>query len=222
VARGERGRLRLVCKPHITAEFALEVIEAMEATVPGVQIDLTTVSSLREELDLLEAGGVDAGFLWAPITDPRLQHAPVRTDRRMVAVAADHPLADRAAVTLADLADDPVVVPTEAAEEVIAHWLAEPRPDGRPVKRGPAADRLEDRLLAVARRRGVWLAPEPISRYSPHPRVRWLPVVDAEPSTLVAVWTAAAPVPLVTRLVAETRALTGWDEPAEPGAAPAR
>src|SRR5690606_41075285 len=60
------------------------------------------------------------------------------------------------------------LVPTEAAEEVIAHWLAEPRPDGRPVKRGPAADRLEDRLLAVPRRRGVWFAPEPISRYSPH------------------------------------------------------
>jgi hypothetical protein len=65
----------------------------------------------------------------------------------------------------------------------------------------------------VARRRGIWLAPEPISRYFPSPHVRWVPVTDAEPSTLVAVWTPEAPTALVSRLIAEVRVLTGWPEP---------
>ncbi|QYN32226.1 LysR family transcriptional regulator [Pseudonocardia sp. DSM 110487] len=213
VARGESGKLRLACKPHATAEFALEVTEAIEARVPGVDIELTTASTLPEELTLLATGAVDAAFLWAPIGDPRLPYAPVRSDRRMVALAADHPLAGRRQVQLADLADEPVIRPAgPVAANVLAHWLAEPRPGGRLAKRGPAADRSEDHLLLVARGRGVWLAPEPISRYFPSPRVRWLPVTDAEPSTLVAVWTPESPSALVSRLIAEVRALTGWHD----------
>jgi DNA-binding transcriptional LysR family regulator len=211
VAREETGQLRLVCKPHATAEFALEVTKAMEATVPGVDIALTTVSTLHEELALLTAGTVDAGFLWAPIGDPRLHHAPVRSDRRMVALAADHPLADRPEVRLADLADEPVIRPAgPVAGTVLAHCLAEPRPDGRFAKRGPKADRSEDHLQLVASRRGIWLAPEPVSRSLLSPQIRWIPVPDAEPSTLVAVWTAAAPTALVSRMIAEVRGLTGW------------
>lgn len=213
VAHGETGRLRIACKPHATAEFAREVTEAMEATVPGVDIALTTASTLLEELALLTAGTVDAAFLWAPIGDPRLPYAPVRTDRRMVALAADHPLADRPEVQLTDLADEPVIRPAgPVASTVLTHWLAEPRPDGRLAKRGPAADRSEDHLQLVARRRGVWLAPEPISRHLPSPGVRWLPVTDAEPSTLVAVWTPEAPTALVSRMIAEVRVLTGWHD----------
>src|SRR5207302_1457697 len=34
-AQGRAGRLRLVCKPHATAEFALEVVRAMERAAPG-------------------------------------------------------------------------------------------------------------------------------------------------------------------------------------------
>jgi DNA-binding transcriptional LysR family regulator len=213
VANGEKGRLRLACKPHATAEFAQEVTEAMESTVPGVDIALTTASTLPEELALLTAGTVDAAFLWAPIGDPRLPYAPIRTDRRMVALPADHPLADRPEVQLADLADEPVIRPAgPVASTVLAHCLAEPRPGGRLAKRGPAAARSEDHLQLVARHRGVWLAPEPISRYLPSPGVRWLPVTDAEPSTLVAVWTPEAPAALVSRMIAEVRSLTGWHD----------
>lgn len=214
VARGETGKLRLACKPHATAEFAIEVTEAMEARVPGVDIALTTASTPAEELMLLTTGSVDAAFLWAPVGDPRFPFAPVRTDRRMVALAADHALACRQEVRLADLADEPVIRPAgRVASNVLAHWLAEPRPDGRLAKRGPAAERSEDHLLLVARRRGIWLAPEPISRYFRSPHVRWVPVPDAEPSTLVAVWTAQAPTALVSRMIAEVRVLTGWHEP---------
>jgi DNA-binding transcriptional LysR family regulator len=214
VARGQAGRLRLVCKPHATAEFAVEVVEAMEKAVPGIELDLVTVSTLPEELELLTRGAVDAGFLWLPVGDDRLRHAEVRVDPRMVALPVGHRLTGRAAVSLADLADEPVVTARAVvADEVVRHWLVEPRPDGRAAVRGPAAERTEDRLLLVARGRGVWFAPQPISHYFPAPRVRWLPVEDAEPSRLAVVWTPGAPQALVSRLVAEVRAVTGWTPP---------
>jgi DNA-binding transcriptional LysR family regulator len=210
-AQGQVGRLRIVSKPHATAEFAVEVVEAMTKAVPGIELDLVTVSTLPEELELLSSATVDAGFLWLPVGDDRLAHAVVRTDRRVVAVPADHRLAQQDSVTLANLADEQVIVAYGVTcDAVVRHWLAEPRPDGRPALRGPTVRRMEDGLLQVARSRGVWLAPEPISRYFPAPRVRWLPVTDAEPSQLAVVWTPTAPQPLTTRLIAEVRALTGW------------
>jgi DNA-binding transcriptional LysR family regulator len=222
LARGQGGRLRLVCKPHATYEFAVEVAEASEAAVPGLEIELVTVSTLSEELDLLTNGGADAAFLWVPTGDERLRYSEVRTDRRMVALPSGHRLACRTGVTLADLADEPVILPeVDVSEDVTRHWLAEPRPDGRQARRGPKAQRVEDRLLLVARGRGVWLAPEPLSRYFPIPRVSWLPVVDAAPSRLALVWTARAQEPLMARLAAEVRKITGWSGPGKPTAAEA-
>jgi NAD(P)-dependent dehydrogenase (short-subunit alcohol dehydrogenase family) len=199
-----------------------DVAEAAEAAVPGLRIDLVTAATLPEELELLATGRADAAFLWVPTGDERLRFAEVRADRRMVALPAGHRLAGRAAVTLADLAGEPVVVPeVEVAEEVTRHWLAEPRPDGRPAPRGPRAHRIEDRLVLVARGRGVWLAPEPLSRYFPMPHVVWVPVEDAAPSHLALVWTARSPEALMVRLAAEVRAVTGWTGAAQEAAPPA-
>jgi DNA-binding transcriptional LysR family regulator len=86
----------------------------------------------------------------------RLSAEPVRRDRRMVALPAGHRLAARESVTLADLADEPVIIPeVVVSDDVLRHWLAEPRPDGRQAPRGPAAQRIEDRLMLVARGKGI-------------------------------------------------------------------
>jgi len=212
-AQGRAGRLRLVCKPHATAEFALDVVRAMEASAPDIELDLISVSTLPEELAALADGTADASFLWVPTGDARLRYAKVRRDRRLVALPSDHPLAARPTISLAELADEPVIVPqVVVSEEVVRHWLAEPRPDGKPAVRGPAAHRIEDRLMLVARGRGVWLAPEPLARYFPLPGVSWVPVSDAAPSYLAVVWMPGAAEHLISQLVAHVRALTGWDE----------
>ncbi|WP_433887969.1 LysR substrate-binding domain-containing protein [Streptomyces sp. CA-111067] len=211
MAGGLAGRLWLVCKPHATYEFAVTAAEAVESAVPGLAMDLVTVSTLPEELELLWSGGADAAFLWVPTGDERLRYAEVRTDRRMMALPGGHRLAGRTEVTLADLADEPVIVPeVRVSEDVTRHWLAEPRPDGRPALRGPKAPRIEDRLTPVARGRGVWLAPEPLRRYFPMSLVSWAHVTDAAPSRLALCWTARAPEALMARVAAEVRALTGW------------
>ncbi|WP_051450150.1 LysR family transcriptional regulator [Actinospica robiniae] len=212
-AGGRLGRLRLVCKPHATAEFALDVVQAMERDLPGIELELVTVSTLPEELAALREGTADVSFLWVPTGDERLRSARVRRDRRVVALPSGHPFAARDALSLAELADEPVIVPqVVVSEDVVRHWLAEPRPDGRPAVRGPAAHRIEDRLMLVARGRGVWFAPEPLARYFPLPGVVWVPVTDVEPSYLAVVWMPGAPEALIAHLVEHVRGLTGWGD----------
>ncbi|MEV0248237.1 LysR family transcriptional regulator [Nocardia sp. NPDC050712] len=209
--RGRLGTLRVACCPYATALFATEVADAMEAAVPGLEVELTTVRTPPEERDLLLTGAVDAAFMWLPLGDNRFQHAVVRGDRRAVALPAGHRLAEQDAVTLADLADEPVLRPDiYLSEENLCHWLADPRPDGTAAPRGPRQATIEDCLLAVARGKGVWLAPEPLSRWIPASTVEWRPVKDADVSELALVWTGQTSQPLIARMIAEVRAVTGW------------
>ncbi|MBC2906452.1 hypothetical protein [Streptomyces cupreus] len=70
---------------------------------------------------------------------------------------------------------------------------------------------MEDCLLEVGRGHGVWFAPQPLHALMPAGNVRWIPVTDAEPFDLAVVWPDHAPAPLITRLIAEVRAVAGHD-----------
>ncbi|WP_406229453.1 LysR family transcriptional regulator [Nocardia sp. NBC_01009] len=211
--RGRLGRLRLACCPYATALFATEVADVMEAAVPGLEVELTTVRTPPEERELLISGDVDAAFMWLPLGDARFNHAPVRSDPRVVALPPGHRLADRGSVTLAELAGEPIIRPDIfLSEENLCHWIADPRPDGSAALLGPVVPKVEDCLMLVARGKGVWLAPEPLSRWIPVSSIRWLPVVDAPNSELALVWNADAPHSLVARMIAEVRKVTGWPE----------
>ncbi|MFF5206602.1 LysR family transcriptional regulator [Streptosporangium sp. NPDC000396] len=205
-ARQQSGALRLACCPYATSLFAAEVADAMEAAVLGLTVELTSVRTPREELGLLNAGTADVAFMWLPVGEVGLHHAVIRTDSRVVALPVDHPLTSRESVSLADLAAEPVICPDVfVSAEAERHWISDPRPDGNPAPRGPSVTQIEDCLLMVARGRGIWLAPEPLSRWAPAVNVRWLPVTDAEPYELAVVWNLRAPGPLVARLIAEVR-----------------
>jgi DNA-binding transcriptional LysR family regulator len=209
----QTGGLRLACCPYATALFATDVADALEASVPGLRVDLTSVRTPAEELELLQSGAADAAFMWLPIGEVGLHHAPVRADPRAVALPAGHRLAHQDVVTLADLADEPVLRPRVFTSEVAERgWNIDPRPDGSPAPLGPSVAQVEDCLLMVARGKGVWLAPEPLSRWAPATNICWVPIADADPADLAVVWTSHAPQAAIARLIAEMRKITGWSE----------
>lgn len=207
----QAGTLRLACCPYATNLFAVEVADAMEAAVPGLQVALTSVPSPKQELELLTDGRADAAFMWLPLGDVGLNHAVIRTDARAVVMSADHRLADRHTVTLADLAAEPVLRPDVlTSPEAERYWLVDPRPDGTPPVRGPVQASMGDCLLEVARGHGVWLAPEPLSGSAPAGNVRWVPIADADPFDLAIVWPDRSPESLIARMIAEVRTITGY------------
>jgi DNA-binding transcriptional LysR family regulator len=212
VADAQAGTLRLACCPAATALFAVDVADALEESVPGLRVELTGVQNPRQELEFLNNGRADAAFMWLPVGGVGLHHAVVRSDPRAAVLSTRHPLADRPALSLADLADDPVLRPDVlASREAERFWLADPRSDGSPAPRGPIVPSVEDCLLEVGRGRGIWLAPQPLKTLLPTGNVRWIEITDAEPFDLAVVWADHAPQPLITRLIAEVRRVTGHD-----------
>ncbi|MFE1285811.1 LysR family transcriptional regulator [Streptomyces sp. NPDC058751] len=210
VADAQTGTLRLACCPAATTLFAIDVADTMEKTVPGLRVTLNGARNPRQELELLTDGHADAAFMWLPVRDVGLHTAVVRTDPRAVALSARHPLAGRSGLTLADLADAPVLRPDVlTSPEAERFWLMDPRPDGGPAPRGPVVPQVEDCLLEVGRGRGVWFAPQPLDTLMPAGNVRWIQVTDAEPFDLAVVWTDRAPQSLITRLIAEVRSVVG-------------
>jgi DNA-binding transcriptional LysR family regulator len=212
-AGAQAGTLRLACCPAATSLFAVDVADTLENAVPGLRVTLTGAQNPKHEVELLTHGHADAAFMWLPLGDVGLHHAVVRRDPRAVVLSSRHPLADRPALTLADIAADPVVRPDVlASPEAERFWLADPRPDGSAAPRGPLVPLVEDCLLEVGRGRGIWLAPQPLEKLMPVANVRWIPITGAEPFDLAVVWNEGAPQTLITRLVAEVRTITGIDQ----------
>ncbi|MGW5309264.1 LysR family transcriptional regulator [Nocardia thailandica] len=208
VADAQAGTLRLACCPAATALFAVAVAEALESEVPGLRVTLSSARHPKQELELLRSGRADAAFMWLPIGEVGLHHATVRRDPRAVALSPRHALAQRTSVTLAELADDPVLRPDVlTSDRAHRFWCADPRPDGRAAVLGPVVPTVEDCLLEVGRHRGVWIAPRPLGAAMPVGDLRWVPLTDGEPFDLAVVWADHAPQPLITRLIAEVRAV---------------
>jgi DNA-binding transcriptional LysR family regulator len=206
-AREQSGTLRLACCPYATTMFAIEIAGIMETAVPGIEVEVISVLTPRDEMHRLIAGEADAAFMWLPAGDGLLNDAPLREDQRVVAVSETHELGGRSSVSIADLADDPVVIADLFfCEAELRYWIVDPRPDGRPALRGPVVSRMEEVLMQVKRGNGVWFAPQPLARWAgTMSGVRWIPVDDADSFQLSVVWTTDAPPDLVARLIAEAR-----------------
>ncbi|MFF7855496.1 LysR substrate-binding domain-containing protein [Streptomyces sp. NPDC007904] len=82
----------------------------------------------------LADGSADVAFVWLPLPDAeRYAWTVVAEEERLVALPDTHPLAARAELTLADLADEPFLALPPSAGVLRDHWLAlDERPGGPP------------------------------------------------------------------------------------------
>ena len=109
------GRLRLVSFPTAGATIAPQAIARFRERHPGVEVTLAPREP-DEGLDCLKAGEcdialtVEAGF--APISDPAIERHGLLEDPMYLCVAADHRVAQKPRVRLADLADESWILGT--------------------------------------------------------------------------------------------------------------
>ncbi|MFC5182168.1 LysR family transcriptional regulator [Actinomadura harenae] len=93
---------------------------------------------------------VDALVSRLPFPTGRLRVTVLYDEPRVVVVPLEHRLAGREAVTLDDIADEPLPRLRGADAEWDAYWRLDPRPDGRRAPDGPYIDRLEEKFELVA------------------------------------------------------------------------
>jgi DNA-binding transcriptional LysR family regulator len=144
----------------------------------------------------------DVAFLWLPTgADDEIEVQTIRSERRFVALPAEHRLARRRALQMADLLDEPFVALPEQAGPLRDYWLAVDERGGRPPRIGAEVATPDETFEAVATGLGVHLIAEGNATVYARPDIVYRPVIDLEPCQLAVAWRRADRRAVVRELV---------------------
>ncbi|MFF9204040.1 LysR substrate-binding domain-containing protein [Streptomyces sp. NPDC014986] len=110
VASGSVGHLSIGCVGSATYSLLPPLSRHLAAELPGVDFAFRGEMLAPDQVEALRAGAIDVALLRPTAADPSLTVAPLRRDRLVVAVPADHRLADRRQVRVADLRQADLIV----------------------------------------------------------------------------------------------------------------
>jgi DNA-binding transcriptional LysR family regulator len=177
-ARGLRGHVRLLSVTAAVAAFLPEALSGFLAAHPSVDVDLEERTS-RETVDAVAGGLADLGVVADTTELADLETRRLRPDRLVLVVAEGHPLAERAAVALREVLDEPFVglSHSRSLQTYLAGHAARA---GRPFKLRVRLGGLDAVCRMVARGVGVAIVPEAAAiRSSETAAIQIVPLADA-------------------------------------------
>jgi DNA-binding transcriptional LysR family regulator len=206
-ARGERGLLRIGFAAHGGAEPGAAILRRFAEEFSGIETELVQSATLEGLQTQLVEHETDVGFVWLPLLYDGLEAQPVLSERKLIAMHADHALAGKRSVQSNELLTEPVVAPWDIyPPELVDYWMGGFRPRGR--RPGdPHAMTVEESLTIVARGQALYCVPESASRFYSRPEVVFKPILDAPPAEIAIAWAAEARNPAVTSFVETARAV---------------
>ncbi|MFD3619439.1 LysR family transcriptional regulator [Streptomyces sp. NPDC058676] len=118
------GRLTIGCYAALTPFLIPPLVDGFRQVHPAVDLEL--IEGQQEEMrQALLQGGCDLALLYAFGAQPGLSCTTLRSSRPYVIVSAGHPMAERKAVSLAELADEPLIIYSEPpAQQNADHWFS--------------------------------------------------------------------------------------------------
>lgn len=213
LTRGERS----LALGFFIGDDVTEALQAFSRRCPDASVTLLR-TYWHDQVDVLLDGRADVGFVHLPITETGLELLPVRSQPRLAVLSIGHPAAGQGAISIADLADDPVIVQRGAPPAWEAFHNVDPRPDGRSPRRGPAVDNLEEKVQQVAAGRAISFVPASVAAAYLHPGVVYVPVTDIPAIQVCLAWRSGPRSPLVAAFVASvTESAPGHTPVADPG-----
>jgi DNA-binding transcriptional LysR family regulator len=206
LAAADRTRRRI--EDVVSGEAALTVgffvgdtftaaLEAFSERYPDVAIALLRVY-WHDQTEVLHDGRADVGFVHLPVDDHGLELLPVRSEPRVAVLPTSHPSAHEHEISIADLADDPVIIQRGATAAWQAFHNVDPRPDGRHPPSGPAVDNLEEKLQHVAAGRAISFVPASVAGAHIQPGIAYVPVSDIPPIQICLAWKSGQRTALVS------------------------
>ncbi|GAA3120294.1 LysR family transcriptional regulator [Streptomyces rectiviolaceus] len=109
IGRGEADTLRIGYTPAVTGEEIVALLSSVTDARPGIAPEVHQRYPAELTAALL-AGDLDVGLCRGTAPAHGLTRTTLGHQRLHIAVAADHPIATRTAVSLAELADEPFMV----------------------------------------------------------------------------------------------------------------
>ena len=195
---GERAELTIA---FFTGDEFTSARIAFSATHPDVAINLRRIYWDDQE-HVLPSGQADVAFVHLPIDDESLELMPVRSEPRVAVLPTSHPAADRREISIAELADDPVIIQRGATASWQAFHNVDPRPDGRRARSGPEAANLEEKLQHVAAGRAISFVPASLAATVSQSGIAYVPVTDIPPIKVCLAWMAGNPSQLIESFAA--------------------
>ncbi|MGV9424049.1 LysR family transcriptional regulator [Streptomyces sp. NPDC003656] len=186
-SRGTTGELRVAFLGEWTAPALLKAVTLFGERHPECRVTVREAQLSDSRASLLD-GSVDVLIASYPF-DGMTCGPALLTERRLLAVAAGHPLARAESVSLEVLAEHPVVQYPEITSTGFKRDRTPDRtPSGRPVPKGPAGRTFSEMLTLVAMGHGVLPVGEHARRYYPRPDLAYVPLHDAPPIRRGPVW----------------------------------
>ncbi len=170
-ARGELRSIRLGYAWAAIGAHTTPMIRAWNRAHP--EQPLRMVHSDRHDVGLLD-GLADLAIVRHEIDRGEFEWEAIGQEPRVCTLAVDHPLADRAAISLGDLVDQRIGVDAATGTTSPALWLAAglPAPEIVPVRDN------SEWLDLVAEGRIVGVTPVSTKEYTPRPGVVFVPMPD--------------------------------------------
>ncbi len=157
-AGGAAGQVRVLSNTNALTEFLPETLSAFLATHPQVSVDLQERLS-DEIVGLIAEGVADIGIVAGTVDAGGLETFPYRSDRFVLVVAKDHPLAKRARISFAEVLDHDFVGLDRAS--ALQRFLADKATRaGRPIRLRIQLRSFDGVCRLVERNVGVGIVPE--------------------------------------------------------------
>jgi DNA-binding transcriptional LysR family regulator len=121
-ARGLAGQVRVLSNTNALTEFLPETLSSFLTAYPDISVDLEERLS-DEIVGLIADGSADVGIVAGTVDHGGVHVFPFRSDRFMLVVARDHPLAGRKHIAFAEVLDYDMIGLDRAS--AIQRFLAE-------------------------------------------------------------------------------------------------
>lgn len=109
------GTIRVGTFTSVSVNWLPRIIRAFTARYPDVRFELLA-GNYDEITEQIRSGKIDCGFLTAPVAE-ELFFLPLYDDPMMAVLSPTHPLAEKAALTFADLRGQPFILPLKGSDK---------------------------------------------------------------------------------------------------------
>lgn len=200
-AEGRTGRIRIAYMSFSATEVMPEAVKAYGARYPDIALELKYLRTQEQKL-ALSRGDVDVGFMLGPFQNPQFEYFTVAREPLLAVVPVDHALAARPHVTLAELAECPMVLGAHDQWDFFRRLLEEIfHPNGLTLKVAYEPSTTMAILGLVGSGLGVSIYADGLRRFQPQ-HVALKPIIDcsAEIETLLC-WNRAHQPPALRNFV---------------------
>ncbi|MFC4605191.1 LysR family transcriptional regulator [Rhodococcus kronopolitis] len=185
--RSEHERLVLGFLEGAALMLTEPILSAFRDHHPGVTVEMRQFNYDDPSAGMTDRS-VDVAFLRRPLTTDGVDFAPLFAEPRVVMLRADHPLADRASVDVAELIEEPILGAACTDPVWNAYWeLDAHRGGGPPVQVASRSTTVLEEYQKVAAGVGI-VVTAACARWIPYPGVTLVPIVGDAPNEVAVAW----------------------------------